>query len=127
MILRERAQDTVRLMGWFDKVGQRSRIPLILLAALGYLAPDSAVRAQLPPHEDWRTLETQNFRITYPEELADFARRAGDRAESAWTALAARFLDPPKGKVDLVLTDHTDVSNGFTRVFPSLSITVVVT
>lgn len=88
------------------------------IAGGGGLAPPG-LGAQLPPDQHWMTLETPHFRVTYPAGLLDLARRAGDRAETAWTELSREFMPPPKGKVDLVVTDHADVSNGFTRVVPS--------
>ena len=65
------------------------------------------------------TLETEHFRITYPAELLELAQRAGSRAERAWEALAQDFAKPPKKTVDLIITDHADISNGFARAFPS--------
>ena len=70
------------------------------------------------------TLETEHLRVTYPEPLLELARRAGQRGEVAWAHLAETFVDPPKGKVDLLLTDHTDISNGFARIFPSNRIVI---
>jgi hypothetical protein len=80
--------------------------------------------AQVPPGEDWRILDTEHFRVTYPEELLPLARKAAERAERAWEALAREFVDPPKQTVDLLITDHTDVSNGYATVFPSSRIVV---
>jgi Tol biopolymer transport system component len=79
---------------------------------------------QVPPDESWRTMETENFRITYPAGLQDLARKAASRAETAWAILSEQFVDPPAGKVDLVVTDHADFPNGFARVYPSNRIVV---
>jgi hypothetical protein len=101
---------------------RRGRLSFVLLALL--LGFPSAVGGQVPPGEVWRSLETEHFRITYPARLLDLARRAGERAERAWEALSATLVTPPRRRVDLVLTDHADVSNGFARVFPSNRIVV---
>lgn len=112
-------------MARFDKTARTFGIPALLAGVLLLLLPPTGtVRAQLPPHEDWRTLETDHFRVTFPEGLEELARLAGDRAEVAWMELEDAFLSPPKGKVDVVLTDHADVSNGFSRVFPSNRIVI---
>ena len=37
------------------------------------------VRAQVPPDESWRSIETQHFRVTFPEHLETLGRRAADR------------------------------------------------
>jgi len=95
--------------------------PPFLLAAvvgLGAVAPEPAA-AQVPPDESWRTLETEHFRITFPEHLAKLAARTADVAERAHEALSAGFRAGPGGTIDIVLTDHVDVSNGYARVSPS--------
>jgi Tol biopolymer transport system component len=111
-------------MDRFDKaVPFRPLIPGLLMA-LGLILAPAMGSAQIPPGEAWRTLDTEHFRITYPADLLDLAQRAGQRAETAWTALAEDFVDPPKKKVDLVLTDHADISNGYSRIFPSNRIVI---
>ena len=94
--------------------------PLLVAAVvgLGAAAPGPAA-AQVPPDEAWRTLETEHFRITFPEHLAELAARTADVAERAHEALTSGFRAGPGGTIDIVLTDHVDVSNGYARVSPS--------
>ncbi len=94
--------------------------PLLLaaIAGLGAGAPGPAA-AQVPPDEAWRTLETEHFRITFPEHLGDLAARTGVVAERAHETLSAGFRAGPGGTIDVVLTDHVDVSNGYARYSPS--------
>ncbi len=54
------------------------------LIAIGLVGFGGEASAQLPPDEAWRTVDTEHFRITYPEGLSELARRAGDRAERAY-------------------------------------------
>ena len=75
--------------------------------------------AQVPPDEAWRTVETEHFRVTFPEHLAELGRRAGDLAEQAYRELTMQFREGPSGRIDIVLTDHVDASNGFARFWPS--------
>lgn len=115
-------------MNRFDKIrpGLLSRGAAwagVLLPLLAMPVPQAA-RGQLPPDADWVTLETEHFRVTYPEKLEGLARRAGDRAERAWGTLEERFVEGPSEKVDLVLTDHADISNGYSNVFPSNRIVI---
>ncbi len=98
------------------------KITSVLLALLGGAVP--AATAQVPPDEDWRTLETDHFRVTYPDRMNGLAPRIGAIAERAHTRLAAAFLQPPRGKIDLLVTDATDYSNGFAQVTPSNRITI---
>ena len=88
-----------------------------LIAGL-FVSPDSAA-AQVPPDETWRTLETEHFRITFPAHLGDLAARTGVVAEQAHEALSTGFRAGPGGAIDIVLTDHVDVSNGYARYSPS--------
>lgn len=115
-------------MDRFDKIfwmpgAFRPLLHGLLLGLLATLPPGEA-GGQLAPDESWHTLETAHFRVTYPEGLEGLARRAGDRAERAWRLLEERFVEGPSGKVDLVLTDHADISNGFSNVFPSNRIVI---
>jgi Tol biopolymer transport system component len=97
---------------------------LVLAACLGALAPLSRkVRAQAPD-EDWRTLPTQHFRVTFPARLEPLGQRAAQVAEVAYGRLAGSFLEPPRGRIDLLVTDHTDDTNGYAQVVPSNRITV---
>jgi hypothetical protein len=95
-------------------------VPALAVAGACRLAPAAAQA----PDEAWRTIETEHFRVTFPEELEPLGRSAADRAEWAHARLREALIDPPEGVIDLVVTDHADVSNGFARVTPSNRITV---
>ncbi|NNL30437.1 MAG: hypothetical protein HKO77_05410 [Gemmatimonadetes bacterium] len=106
---------------WIKK-GLRLSGLAVAVAALVGVHPGSAV-AQAPD-EDWRTLETAHFRVTFPAELEALGREAADRAERAYDELEQHFIEPPDDRIDLLLTDHADVSNGFAAVTPSNRITI---
>ena len=97
-----------------------------LLILLCFLAADGAGpgTAQVPPDESWRSFETRHFRVTFPEGMDPLARRAAARAERAFEALSEVFLDPPGGPIQLLLTDHTETSNGLANAVPYNRITV---
>ena len=90
--------------------------PIAVLVCL-LVGPPAA--AQVPPDETWRTVETEHFRVTFPEHLEALGRRVGDLAEQAYRELAAQFRAGPIGRIDIVLTDHYDASNGFATFWPS--------
>ncbi|MDH3272643.1 MAG: hypothetical protein OEN56_15000 [Gemmatimonadota bacterium] len=94
---------------------------VLTMAAAGTFAARATAQA---PDERWRTLETEHFRVTFPEHLEELGRKSADRAERAWDELAAHFIAPPDGPIDVLVTDHADVSNGFAQVTPSNRITV---
>ena len=101
---------------------ERTALCSVVLAALCA----SAAAAQVPPDEDWRSLETEHFRVTFPAELEMLSRRAGERAERAYERLSERFLEPRGGRIELLVTDHADQSNGFANALPYKRITVFV-
>ena len=90
-------------------------IQLLVIAVC--VGPSQAQR--VPPDEPWRTFETEHFRVTFPEKLEDLARRVSDRAEWAHARLSKHFVRGPQGTIDLVITDHADVANGYATPFPS--------
>ena len=95
-------------------------LPTLVLLAVSTM-PSAA---QVPPDESWRTLDTDHFRVTFPLELEALGRRAAGIAEHAYRELSAEFIEAPGGTIDLLVTDHIDVSNGFAQVNPSNRITV---
>ncbi len=104
------------------RLARRDKVAVAALALL--LAGARPAAAQVPPDEAWRTLETAHFRVTFPARLEGLGRVAADRAEAAWDSLAAAFVEPPDHRVELLLTDHVDVSNGLTDVVPYSRITI---
>ena len=103
--------------------GRVRGVVVALAACLGIAFPVHSVEGQAPD-EDWRTIHTEHFRVTFPLRLEPLARRAADRSERAWKELSALFVEPPDDVIDVVVTDHTDVSNGFAQVTPSNRITI---
>lgn len=91
-----------------------------LLAAL-----PAAVRAQVaPPDVALFTIESEHLRITYPRGLEELARAAARSGEAAWQRLAQSVARPPDPPVDVLLTDHIDISNGFANTHPSNRIVI---
>ena len=96
------------------------------VAALGgawLLLSAAAAQAQLVPNDDWRTLRTAHFRVHFTPPLEEQARRAAVNAERAYTQLAAELV-PPRGTIDLVISDNVDFVNGYATPFPSNRIVV---
>ena len=96
--------------------------PIALGAALLFCAARAA-GAQLPPNDDWRTIQTRHFRIHFTPPLEQEARRAAVNAERAYTELATELV-PPRGTIDLVVSDNVDYVNGYATTFPSNRIVV---
>jgi hypothetical protein len=82
------------------------------------LVPLERLEAQIVPNDDWKTIETQHFRVHFTPPLESLARHSAATAERAWTLLS-RELVPPHGKIDLVVADNVDYTNGYATPFPS--------
>ncbi|MDE2724277.1 MAG: hypothetical protein OXI59_12960, partial [Gemmatimonadota bacterium] len=101
-------------------MGAGTKVLLTVIA----LCTASASAQRIAPDESWRTLDTEHFRVTFPAHLEDMGRRAAERAEWAHARLSEQFIAAPRGMIDLVLTDHIDISNGLAGVWPSNRITI---
>jgi hypothetical protein len=75
------------------------------------LAPVLTLSAQIDPSHNWRTIRTQHFYVHFTPPTESLARRIAADAERAYTQLS-RDLHPPRGMIDVVVTDDTDQSNG---------------
>ena len=95
----------------------------IALGAALLLATAQAARAQLVPNDDWRTISTPHFRVHFTPALEDQARRAAVNAERAYAQLSTELV-PPRGTIDLVISDNVDYVNGYATPFPSNRIVV---
>lgn len=95
----------------------------VLAGALALCLAPAALRAQIRPDADWRTLRTAHFYIHFTPPLEAQARRAAVNAERAWTNLAGELV-PPRGAIDLVLSDDADFSNGSATPFPTNRIVI---
>jgi hypothetical protein len=96
-------------------------------AALGAVAaavtPGAACAQPVDPRGAWVSVHTPHLRVHVRRELLPLGLRAAREAEGAWAALA-RDLVPPRGPVDLVVTDNADVSQGFASTFPTNRVVV---
>jgi hypothetical protein len=80
--------------------------------------------AQVDPSGTWRTLHTQHFRIHFRPVFRDRAALAAAEAERAYALLASE-LHPPRGIIDVTLSDDVDTPNGFTSTYPSNRFTIL--
>lgn len=104
---------------------RHTRIGCILLcAAAAFCVRAGNVQAQVPPHVEWRTIEGANVRVTYGPGLEALAIRTLEAGERAHAVLRESLTRPPAGRVDIVLTDNVDFSNGSATPFPSNRIVV---
>ena len=80
--------------------------------------------AQVNPSGSWRTLHSQHFRIHFRPTYRALAVDAAAEAERAY-ALLRTELHPPRGVIDLVVSDDNDVPNGYATTYPSNRFTIL--
>jgi hypothetical protein len=98
-------------------------VRLIALAAVLACCAARVASAQVPPDDKWRTIETRHFRVHFTPPLEEQARRAAVNAERAYAGLSSELV-PPRGMIDLVVSDNVDFVNGYATPFPSNRIVV---
>ena len=101
------------------KRGLRCLALVLLVALVRALSPlASPLAAQAPPPDArWMTFETPHFEVVFHDGLDDVAFRAAERAERALERLSG-FGTLPEERIQLVVTDHVDLSNGYARAAP---------
>src|ERR1051326_5771801 len=92
------------------------------LFLLALLTPPAA--SQVDPSGSWRTLHTEHFRIHFHPAYRGKAIEAANEAERAYRLLSTE-LHPPRGIVDVTLSDDIDTPNGFTSTYPSNRFTIL--
>jgi hypothetical protein len=105
-----------------SKLALLRRMPHAALVLAVVLSSPAA--AQVNPSGTWRTLHTEHFRIHFRPSYRARAVLAANEAERAYALLSSE-LHPPRGIVDVTLSDDVDTPNGFTNVFPSSRFTVL--
>lgn len=78
--------------------------------------------AQNPSRKHY-TIATTHFRVSFTAPLEGVARRVAADAERAYAQLSAE-LHPPRGTIDVLVTDDFDFSNGSATPFPTNRIIV---
>lgn len=104
--------------------GALRRSALLVSLVVTALVAAAPATAQVPPDARWRTFDTEHFRVTFPDGLEQIARRAADRAEKAYVVLSTELADPPRGRIDLVVSDNMDLANGYATVIPTNRVVV---
>jgi hypothetical protein len=96
-----------------------------LVTAVAVLSPSAqrpALSAQAP-NLKWLTLRTQHFYVHFNPNTESLARRIASGAELAYSQLS-RELHPPRGMIDITISDDVDASNGSATPFPTNRIVV---
>ncbi len=96
---------------------------LVLLLLLAFLHLPARARAADPRHE-WRTFDTGHFSVTYPKGYEAWSAKVGVLAEKAHDLLTLHLGWTPRGRTHIVVTDTTDLANGWATAYFRKTITV---
>jgi len=88
---------------------------------LGFFA--SGASGQIAPNLDWRTIKTQHFYVHFNPATEGLARRIAANAERAYVELSNE-MHPPRGTIDIVISDDVDLSNGSATPTPTNRIVI---
>jgi hypothetical protein len=107
-------------MSWRERAWFIARL---IAPSLAICVCAGIVRAQVSPDKRYYTLRTQHFYIHFTTETEPTARRIAIDAERAYAQLASE-LHPPRGPIDVLVSDDVDFSNGSATPFPTNRIVV---
>ncbi len=92
-------------------------------AVLLLLALSRSLGAQVDPRGPVRTITTPHFRVHFASRLDSLARVSAVYAEGAYAQLSAELV-APRGRIDLLVADNVDFSNGYATVFPTARVVI---
>ena len=102
---------------------------LFTLALFSHAANASGIAEYygLSPFWDWKQIETEHFRVTFPAQLAETANKAANHLEEANTTLSKELYWQPKNKTQILVIDNEDSENGSTTPIGRFGIVLYVT
>jgi Tol biopolymer transport system component len=102
----------------------RFSFTVLLLSCLVSSAPQAVPQAHalsgvgnsigLSPYWNFKTIETEHFRITFPEELGSTAQKVANYYEEAHSILSQELYWEASYKVSVLVIDNVDSENGMT-------------
>ena len=90
---------------------------LVTWSSFSIAANPTAV-AWLRPGDQWMSFSTAHFQINYLQVHQEQADRAAVLAEKSWDIITRELNWEPRDKIQVVLVDDFDFSNGFARPIP---------
>ncbi|PKN58726.1 MAG: hypothetical protein CVU56_03980 [Deltaproteobacteria bacterium HGW-Deltaproteobacteria-14] len=95
-----------------------------VIAALTVVFTAPPTRAGADPARRWFSIETEHFVVHSYDGGEALAREAASYCEEAWSVVGEALGWTPQERVQVVLTDEGDGSNGFAGVIPFNAITL---
>lgn len=100
---------------------------LLLSSSSAYAIPGIGDTVGLNPFWKYKTIETDHFRISFPEELTPTAQKAANYLEEAHAILSPALYWQASYRVNIVMIDNQDMENGLTSAALRLGIVLFVT
>lgn len=72
---------------------------------------------QNPPGMNWRYIDTNHYKVIFPEELTRTAQRVANIAEYLYDPVS-KTLEVKPQRIDLILTNQSVISNGYVALAP---------
>jgi len=94
----------------------RQLIFLIIITPL-FLTFISAQEEHFHPELEWKTIHTEHFYVHYHVEAERTAKIVAKVAEDIYEPVTSLYNHKPKGKVNFIIKDYDDFSNGATYFF----------
>ena len=86
---------------------------VIVLALLAIESSSAGAQLFARPWLHWQTLQAGRFDVHYPDELAQWSRFVAERLPAVDSAVGRLVGYSPPGRVQIVIDDPFDISNGF--------------
>jgi hypothetical protein len=99
-------------------------VRVAIAVAISCVVAAAPADAQVRPNGSWRQIESTNFTIIYEAGLDSIARHAAARAELEHFRLKSELEGAPRGRIDIVIADNMDITNGNARPFPNNRVTI---
>jgi Tol biopolymer transport system component len=104
---------------------------LLLLLCCIFSSPEThagiAETYGISPFWQFKQIETEHFRITFPKQLSDTAQAVANNLEDANAVLSKKLYWQPSYKARILLIDNTDSANGVTTPVEDFGIILYVT
>ena len=97
--------------------------PLGPTPAQAYIADSFGIS----PQWKWQEITTEHFRITFPEEMVEVARKAAGHFEDAHRILSPQLRWEPDRKTQVLLYDNSDAANGLAAAVLRLGVILYIT
>ncbi len=81
----------------------------------------------IAPQWKWQEITTEHFRISFPQEMADVARKAAGHFEDAHRILSPQLRWEPGRKTQVLLYDNSDAANGLAAAVLRLGVILYIT